>query len=91
MVAASPSSSFQIPDAPWEVFPSCDCYMLRRPKRGDSDAWQVYRGATTTGMRLDKRDALALMDLLNAPRARCRQPGAIGFELGAVDNQPPRK
>ena len=63
------------PLRPWEAFRQGSTYFVRRPRRGNAGEWELFGHAgPSTPLFLDRDDAVALVDALNARPPRERSP-----------------
>ena len=59
---------------PWELDGVGNLYRLRRPRRGDTSAWEYFKGGRVEPVELDEADAIALARHLNASAPPGRAP-----------------
>ena len=54
------------PDRPWEVYPHGALFGLRRPRRGDSSQWELFKSSSALVATYDKADLEFLIAALVA-------------------------
>ena len=54
------------PDRPWEVYPHGALFGLRRPRRGDSSQWELFKNSSALVVTYDKADLEFLIAALVA-------------------------
>ena len=54
------------PNRPWEISGSGNSCIVRRERRGDSSAYESYRGGRPSPLIMSEQDAAALVELLNS-------------------------
>jgi hypothetical protein len=59
-------NAFADPRRPWDLHQEGGMWTVVRPRRGDSTAYEVFKGGRTYGQVFDEADARALVGLLNA-------------------------